>query len=103
MLRLPISHETLSAYALMAYAKHGRGVVIAKEGEAFDSPSGPEIRTVLVYLAEGSELFEKSGGWPSDGVRRFVEEYDPSRECVLLEFDMLEGARATIVPLLPIL
>ena len=98
-MRLPISQETLSEYARNAYAQSGRGVVIAKEGEPFETPDGPVLATVLLYLNEGSDLYVRSGGWPSPGVERFVREYDPEAECVLLELNEFEDARATIVPL----
>ena len=99
-MRLPMRDTVLSDFARAKYEKLGRGAVVVDEGGAVRTNDGVELEgTVMAYLYEGSDLFDKVGRrWPgTTGLA--VETYDPSREMVVIHLDKAGELEAYLLPL----
>lgn len=99
-MRLPFQSTVVSEFARSKFAIHGRGAVVVDEGGAIETNDGVERHgTVLAYLYESSDLFDKVGRrWPgTTGVA--VETYDPEREMVIIHLDKAGHLEAYLVPL----
>jgi hypothetical protein len=91
----------ISDFARAKFETHGRGAVVIDEGGALQTHDGVERHgTVMAYLYEASDLFDKVGRrWPgTTGVA--VETYDPAREMVVIHLDKAGALEAFLLPLL---
>ncbi len=90
----------VSDFARAKFETHGRGAVVIDEGGAIQTNDGVEREgTVLAYLHERSDLFDRVGRrWPgTTGVA--VETYDPTREMVVIHLDKAGELEAYLLPL----
>jgi hypothetical protein len=90
----------VSEFARAKFEAHGRGAVVVDEGGAIQTNDGVERHgTVLAYLHERSDLFDKVGRrWPgSTGIA--VETYDPAKEMVVIHLDKAGELEAYLLPL----
>ena len=97
---MPVRDKQVSEFARAKFARHGRGAVVVDEGGAVRTSDGVEREgTVMAYLYEGSDLFDKVGRrWPgTTGLA--VETYDPSREMVVIHLDKAGQLEAYLLPL----
>src|SRR6185369_14677498 len=99
-MRLPLRDRMVSDFAKSKFEIHGRGAVVVDEGGTIETNDGVERRgTVLAYLHERSDLFDRVGRrWPgTTGVA--VETYDPTREMVVIHLDKAGELEAYLLPL----
>ena len=90
------SHQTLirqqwkdfAAFAWNQYQEQGRGAVIVDFLQALKTGNTSQLPTY--YVAEGSELLLKRGGWPDADIASVVSDYDPETEVVFI-FVRLNG------------
>jgi hypothetical protein len=100
-MRIPMHDKMVSEFARAKFATNGRGAVVIDEGGVIQTNDGVERHgTVLAYLYEASDLFDRVGRtWPgTTGVA--VETYDPAREMVVIHLDKTGALEAYLLPLL---
>ena len=100
-MRVPLHDKMLTEFARAKFEVHGRGAVVVDEGGSIQTHDGVERGgTVLAYLFEGSDLFDKVGRrWPgTTGIA--VQTYDPKKEMVVIHLDKSGELEAYILPML---
>jgi hypothetical protein len=72
----------LAAFAWQHYLSQGRGAVVVDFQQALKDASSSQLPTY--YIAEGSELLEKQGGWPNEEIADVIGQYEPEEDVVIV-------------------
>lgn len=79
---------SFAAFAWEKYSSEGRGAIVVDLRHA--TSNGSAINVPTVYVAEGSDLLARRGGWPNQEVADVICDYDPEQDVIFI-FLRLDG------------